>query len=34
MIMGGGDGVGGMGAIATSVIETLGKEIERSQVCC
>lgn len=32
MVMGGGDGVGGMGAIATAVIETLSKELERSQV--
>ncbi|CAN0220351.1 unnamed protein product, partial [Laminaria digitata] len=32
MIMGGGDGVGGMGAIAAAVIQTLGKELERSQI--
>ncbi|CAN0489543.1 unnamed protein product, partial [Hapterophycus canaliculatus] len=32
MVMGGGDGVGGMGAIATAVIETLAAELERSQV--
>lgn len=32
MVMGGGDGVGGMGAIATAVIETLAKELDRSQV--
>ena len=31
MVMGGGDGVGGLGAIATSVIHTLSKELERSQ---
>lgn len=32
MVMGGGDGVGGMGAIAAAVINTLGKELDRSQV--
>ncbi|CAM9342639.1 unnamed protein product [Pylaiella littoralis] len=32
MVMGGGDGVGGMGAIATAVIKTLAKELDRSQV--
>lgn len=32
MVMGGGDGVGGMGAIAAAVIRTLGKELESSQV--
>lgn len=32
MVMGGGDGVGGMGAIAAAVIKTLAKELERSQV--
>lgn len=32
MVMGGGDGVGGMGAIAVAVIETLAAELERSQV--
>ncbi|CAN0052001.1 unnamed protein product [Ectocarpus sp. 12 AP-2014] len=32
MVMGGGDGVGGMGAIATAVIKTLAEELERSQV--
>lgn len=32
MVMGGGDGVGGMGAIAAAVIKTLAKELEQSQV--
>lgn len=32
MVMGGGDGVGGLGAIASAVIHTLSKELERSQV--
>lgn len=32
MVMGGGDGVGGLGAIASAVIQTLSKELERSQV--
>lgn len=32
MVMGGGDGVGGMGAIAAAVIEALARELEHSQV--
>ncbi|CAM9769997.1 unnamed protein product, partial [Ascophyllum nodosum] len=31
MVMGGGDGVGGMGAIATAVIDTLARELDQCQ---
>ena len=34
MVMGGGDGVGGMGAIATAVIDTLARELDQCQASC
>ena len=32
MIMGGGDGIGGLGTIARAIVETLAEKVDQSQV--